>query len=468
MPRSPRARQTDPDSESGFATPPRPPAPRDEVSPAETFDTALTSPMRTFDESETGSPAKVRSSARFAPPPQTVEISHKVKSAGSAPRSAGLIFGLSKPFIGIGLVLLVVGAAAGLGWFKIPGLTTQIKALEEQVANLNIEINRLSSEVDRLEEENDRFESLNDRLNMTAFEFEELANELNITVQELEDVADRLNITSQELVFNVYELAMENLEYQRLNTQLNGTVASLSVEVQTFEDALRELILENSILSNLTEALQALTDNLNDVTVEQNETLIELRNVLADFVAENDRLESLNDDLVSVVSFLNETSLGIDRTLQGVTDFLATQISSSKVLVLASIESKLDASRDNWDCDYRDIFREEPFGTDFNVPITDMDAVLSYVDNKVLSELCLDRTDFVNQLAMAYPPAAGTLTSFRLMRSVLRYTDAAIDYYFPEDGEVGLAYEDWAAASFECQNLANTFAWDGASGTLAD
>jgi hypothetical protein len=172
--------------------------------------------------------------------------------------------------------------------------------------------------------------------------------------------------------------------------------------------------------------------------------------------------------LVSVVSFLNQTSLGMDRTLQGIMNSLATQISSSKVLVLASIESKLDASRDNWDCGYRDIFREEPFGTDFNVLIMDIDAVLSYVDNKVLSKLCLDWTNFANQLAVAYPPAIGTLTPFRLTRSVLRYMDAAIEYYFPEDGEVGLAYEDWAAASFECQNISNTFAWDGASGTLAN
>jgi hypothetical protein len=73
------------------------------------------------------------------------------------------------------------------------------------------------------------------------------------------------------------------------------------------------------------------------------------------------------------------------------------------------------------------------------VLITDIDAVLSYVDNKVLSELCLDQTDFANQLAVAYPPATGTLTSFRLTRSVLRYMNAAIEYYFPEDVEVGLA-----------------------------
>eukprot|EP00339_Tiarina_fusa_P009438 CAMPEP_0117085008 /NCGR_PEP_ID=MMETSP0472-20121206/59803_1 /TAXON_ID=693140 ORGANISM="Tiarina fusus, Strain LIS" /NCGR_SAMPLE_ID=MMETSP0472 /ASSEMBLY_ACC=CAM_ASM_000603 /LENGTH=470 /DNA_ID=CAMNT_0004814177 /DNA_START=150 /DNA_END=1562 /DNA_ORIENTATION=+ len=470
MPRSSRAPQTDPDVESGFATPPRPP-PRhdqDEVSPAETFDTALTSPMRTFDESEAGSPMAVKSSARSAPSaPQTIEISHKVKSAAS-PRSAGLIFGLSKPFLGMGLLALAAGAAAGLGWFQIPGLTTQIQALEEQVENLNMEINRLASEVDRLEAENDRFESLNDRLNITALEFEQLADELNITVQELEDVADRLNITNQELVYTVGELALENLEYKRLNTELNSTVASLAAEVDAFENALRELVLENNILANLTASLEVLSNNLNDVTIEQNETLIELRSVLAGFMAENDRLEELNGGLVSVVSFLNETSLGIDQTLQDVTNFLAEQISANQVMVLASIENQMDAARDNWDCDYRDIFREQPFGVDFELPIpnADMDAVLTYVDGQVLSELCLDRTDFSTQLAIAYP--TGTLTSFRLRRAVLVYTNAAIDFYFPETGEDGLAYEDWSAAAFECENLSDTFAWNSALGTLAD
>jgi methyl-accepting chemotaxis protein len=446
-------KQTKPDIEEGgavFQTPPRRSSPPDEVSPAETFDTALTSPTRTFDD------------AVDTPPPTKISIDHNVKSTvRSSPRSgAGLIFGMSKPFLGIvaALLLTTSGAAFFLtGWLKIPGLTTQIQELEVQVGRLNAEIGRLSGEVDRLETQNDRYESLNEQLNQTVAEFEILTDELNATVLELEDIADQLNATNQELAQGVIDLAAENENYDRLNGELNTTATQLAAEVDFFEAALTQLILENGMLSNITEVLQNLTDHLGNLTFEQNKTLIELHETLTVFVSENDRLEKLNDGLLTIVTFLNETSQGLDNSLQQVTEFLAGQIAANQVLVLGSLENTYRQRISNWDCDYREIFREETFGSDFSAPITDFASVLDYVDERVLSELCLDVSDFELYLNEANPDG---ITSFRLIRGVLLYTTEALDYYFPENDETGLTLAGWSQASFTCDNLLNPFFWD--------
>lgn len=437
--------QTDPDMESGGAsiTPPRRPTPPDEVSPTGTFDTALTSPTRTFDSTD-------------SPPPTKITIDHVTRSKGGA-RSAGLLLGMTKPVMGI-VMLLVLGAggAAAFGWFKIPGLTSQIEKLEAQVGALNAEIGRLSGEVDRLESENDRYEDLNDYLNQTVADFEILTDDLNATVIELDGVAGRLNLTNLELAERINDLATENENYVKLNRELNATSAQLAKDVDFFADALARMVLENGVLSNLTNVLQDMTSQLGNLTLEQNETLIQLQETLADFVSENDRLEELNLDLFTIVTFLNETAVGLDDSLQQITKFLAEQIVANQVLVLGSLENTYRQRISSWDCDYRDIFREEAFGTDFSAPITDIDSVIVYVEERVLSELCLDASDFELYLTSTY---AEDLNSFRLVRGVLEYTTEALDFYFPETDEEGLTAADWADASFTCDNLPQQYLW---------
>jgi len=434
----PKKTQTDPDLETGSVTPPRRTTPVEDISPAETFNTALTSPSGTFDSVDTPQTSKVA-------------IEHHVKSSSNA-RSAGLLLGMTNPAIAIaGLLFLGVGGAAAFGWFQIPGLNTQIKELEEQVNLLNNEINRLSSEVDRLGDENDRFQSLNDQLNATVEDFEVITDDLNSTVLELEDVASGLNTTNQELEIQVEDLSSENANYAKLNRELNTTASQLALEVNYFEGALRELIVENGILSNLTLTLEGVTAQLGNLTLEQNETLELLQNTLDEFVVENDRLEALNNNLVNVVTFLNDTSLGLDNSLQQITGYLAEQIEANQVILLENIENSYRQKASNWDCDYRDFFREESFGIDFNEPITNLDDVLLYVNGRVLSEICLDVEDFEAFLANRFQDV---INSHRFIRAVQEYTTAAIDYYFPEAGEVGLSAADWGDASFRCKDVA--------------
>lgn len=409
----------------------------EEVSPAGTFDTALTSPS-TFDDS-------VR--------PQKITFEHNVKTTPGGSRArggAGLLLGMSKPaFAIVTMMILGAGGAAAFGWFQIPGLTSQIEELEAQVAVL-------SGEIDRLSQENDRYESLNNELNQTVEDFRDLNQDLNATVVELQVIKDELNTTQLELIERVQELRAENENYSLLNNELNTTATRLAQEVDFFEVTLAKLVLENNALSNLTEALQEVTTEIGNITVAQNETLNGLYEVLGGLSAENDRLESLNGDLVTVVSFLNETSLGLGNSLQQITDYLADQIVANQVLVAEILENTYRQRVQAWDCDYRDHFREESFGQDFNVLISDISSVVDYVGQRVLSELCLDKVDFEDYLLAQYQDG---LNSFRLTRGVSDYATTALDYYFPEIGEVGITPEEWSEARFDCQNLDNVYSW---------
>jgi myosin heavy subunit len=336
------------------------------------------------------------------------------------------------------------------GWLRIPQLKEQVKRLEVQVNLLNIEVNRLGAE-------NDRYEALNDDLNNTVYQLTNLTESLNATVVELEDVTNSLNETNQELSQQVENLTTQNENYAQLNENLNSTALYFSAEVDVLKDTISQLILENDALANLTGALESIKDRLSDITVEQNETLIELRSTLESFTAENDRLQDLNSDLLTIVGFLNETSVGIDDSLSEITGFLSSQIAANGALVIESLENTYRQRVATWDCDYRDVFREQAFGSDFNAPITERETVLSYVDDRVLSELCLDRDDFDRYLSSTFPEG---LTSYRLARAVVEYTSEALDYYFPEENEVGLSRTEWSDASYACKNIESTFRWN--------
>lgn len=472
--------QTNPDEEIGlpqsssspsvsFQTPPRttsPLSPRtvsfaDEVSPSDTFDTALTSAStRTFDTAATATPS---SNASFST--NKIIIDHNInttassqdgnKGGGSRGRggggvSAGLIFGMSKPILAVVMLgLLGAGGAAALGWLQIPGLKDQIQALEQQVLRLSAEVTRLSLEVDRLEDENDRYAGLNDQL--------------NATVDDLGDVRDDLNGTSASLADQVDELREQNLEYASLTEGLNRTVLELSEEVSYFKGALADLATENEILANRTVALQNLSDQLSNTTLQQNETLVAMQETLQNYTAENDRLVHLNNDLVTLVQFLNDTSSGLGNSLENITSFLSDQINANQALVLESLENTYRQRVQSWDCEYGDVFPDDAFGRNFSAPMnraTELPAVLDYVDQRVLSELCLEGGDFATFLDAAYPEATDeVVTSYRLMRAVRIYVDLALDYYFPEANETGLPLDDWTSASFKCEQLPAPFAW---------
>ena len=147
----------------------------------------------------------------------------------------------------------------------------------------------------------------------------------------------------------------------------------------------------------------------------------------------------MNSGLGILVSFLNET---------------AGDITAYRVLVLETMQGLYMQRVTGWDCDFRSYFLTKPFATDRSAPIgqENYSDVLEYVDERVLSELCLSRSDFEGYLKAEYIQG-GLLTTNQLMKGVAAYTSNAIDYYFPDDNDTGLTSLDWSEAGYKCENL---------------
>jgi hypothetical protein len=332
-----------------------------------------------------------------------------------------------------------------LSWLEVPGLNAQIKRLEA-------EVNRLGHEVNRLSAQNDRYEALNVQLNITVTDLQVINVELNDTATRLEVVNEELSETNEQFSDRIEDLTLQNQDFKNLNSELNSTVTSLTSEIGRFHSTVGELILENAALADLTESLNNITGSFESIGQNQNSTLEALRVTLSSIVDENSKLEKLNLDLLTIVNFLDETSEGLDDSLQQVTNFLADQITANQVLLLGSLENTYSQRVNSWDCDFRSIFGERDYGQDFNaeIPASDFNEVVTYVSNRVLDELCLDSADFSQYLQQVqFTP----LTSNRLSTAVTLYTQIALDWYFPEENESGLTFENWSTAKYDCQNI---------------
>jgi len=420
-----------------------------------------------------------------------VVIEHKLHNksrSSSAGISGGFLLCLAKPLLVVlVLVALGSGAASVYGWlFKFPELNQQVEALEEQVV-------RLETELDRLETENDRYEDLNDRLNGTVTDLSEVQNDLNGTVSELENVASSLNTTRDELAEKVTELQGQNLEYARLNEVLRANAEDLAGDVEFFRDSLDRLSEEHSLLQETTTALVDLAARFSNATIDQNETLGVLEATLEGFRIENDRLEAFNEKLENGLNYLNETLFqngglveSSTTTLGEITEVLGERVRQQQLSTLQQLEISYRQLLAGWDCDYRDVFRSESFGQDFDAPLaaTTIDplpqAVQAYIEERVLSKLCLDPGDFLRYLLALVAEEdnnnnneeeeeGGGATSNELIRAIVLYTEDAMGYYFSSSSDpgtpdgalgattTGVTLSEWIEAGFRCEKLVSPF-----------
>ena len=351
----------------------------------------------------------------------TLTINHVTSTSRSS-----AVLGLSKPVVALIGILSMGTLGAGLwGWITIPGLNSQIEKLELQVS-------RLSGEIDRLQSEVDRFAELNANLNASIVELNQINQNLNATVDRLEDEVD--------------ELEEQNDIYQDLNNQLNTTAVQLSEQVDELEEQVDQLEESNAELRILTQDLQNQTDRLESQVDELEK--------------ENDRLQELNKDLAIIVGFLNETTGDISDTLLEVSELLADQIVVYQGLVLDDLNLMYIDVQQCWDCNYFDFFRGEPWITDTTIPIGDsLIEALDYVDDRILDEYCIDRADFEDYLDDTF--GLEVMSSDNLIRGVNRYTNAVLEYYFPDQNSTlpGLNATVWHSAMYDCANVP-TFDYD--------
>merc|ERR1712192_99978 len=248
---------------------------------------------------------------------------------------------------------------------------------------------------------------------------------------------------------------------------------------------------------NTTTALQDLATQFANTTIDQNETLQVLQTTLYLFQTENDRLEDFNTNLKDGLEYLNTTlSDGIDTSLEDITVLLGEQVQQQQSLTLTQLEISYRQLIQNWDCEYRNVFGNEPYGQNYDIPMIveyDPDADLmvlpsdvhEYITDRVLSKLCVssdgtEDDDFLRYLQQTNTDVVRDgIISKQLIRSVLLYTDDAMRYYFPPAANTvtaavvdgiqigssssstndGVPIDDWVDAGFRCELLPNPYRW---------
>lgn len=271
-------------------------------------------------------------------------------------------------------------------------------------------------------------------LGMGIFGWLEAFN-LKEQIEELEYQIDRLEGEVDRLASEVDRLETENDRYEALNDQLNNTVAELQAVNDDLEETAAEL----------------------DTSVKSlNATVIDLEGINEDLSTQNAEYQRLNGELVQIVSFLNETAGAINQSFEDLTRFLSEQIILNRQIAIRTLELQYQDQATFWDCTLTDIFQGESWVNNQNSPVgtVDISRVLTYVDERVLSELCLSRSDFNLFLVSRYG-SLSTVSVNQLRQSVALYTGQALNYYFPDAGETGLTPVDWAEASYTCEGVAD-------------
>jgi outer membrane murein-binding lipoprotein Lpp len=387
-----------------------------------------TPPARSVSYSKRSTPTKSsRSSDIESPGLKTVgtEDTLTINHVASTSRSSHLL-GMSKPVMALVGMLTLSSMGAGLwGFLTIPGLYDQIEELEVQV-------DRLEGEVDRLAGEVDRFAILNQDLNTSILELQSINRDLNATANRLEDSVEDLEVLNEQL--------------EATNGALNQTASALALQVDNLQGVVEDLEFENTQLRLIRGDLEADVEELGTQVENLNATVTDLAN-------ENERLGQLSTNLETIVGFLNTTTIDLGETLDDVTTSLANAIADQREILFENTENAYTLAISNWDCAFRDTFRGDSFITDEDSVIgeADLPAVLLHVQDRILTEYCVNRTDFENYLDGEF--GLLNMTTSNLYRGVAVYTGYVLNYYFPDPGLPGLTEDDWIEASYECENL---------------
>ena len=227
------------------------------------------------------------------------------------------------------------------------------------------------------------------------------------------------------------ELGDLNDKYEEINGDLNRTVSDL----QETNGELRDTV-----------------DNLDTSVQELNATVANLETAIDNLEEENLRYATLNAQLGTISSYLNESAVSLDRSYEQIVAALAEQITANRELVLETLENTYIQGIMNWDCSFRDVFRGEPFVNNEDLIIgSALPAVVEHVEDRVLVEICVNTTDFENYLDDRY--SLNLVSVNQIYQAVAVYSAAVMDYYFPNQGEVGLTPDDWAKANYTCENI---------------
>jgi len=336
---------------------------------------------------------------------------------------------------------------------NLTGLTQENLELLNEQHRLSDQINSLNSTLDTYKDLLDQHADLNGELNMTTAELEAQINRLEAANAEYKRLNGELSGSIGELKNQNNELAEQNQILAGLNGELNNTIIRLDGQVDDLSDQIDRLENETAALEGQVDRLQNETDRLEQANDQLEANVDDLTDEVDRFVNKTDELQKLNDELENIVSFVNETGAFVDQTMDSVTEYLSEQIIAYRTVASETLKNTFIQRAALWDCAYRDHFGDDQFGKDDKVPIPPQrfDAVMDYVDQRVLSEICLTLDDFENFLDNKFDDPV--YTTNHIVSGIASYAYQAFDFYFPDKGEAGLSEADWALAGYNCDRL---------------
>ena len=332
-----------------------------------------------------------------------------------------------------------------------------VLSLNAQIDRLELQADRLDTAVTNLTVQVDLYEEENILLNDTVVEFELLNRQLNASNVLFSEQNEVLKGTVTELGDQNSILLASNQEYAEQNIELGATVTNLKGEVDILEAAIA------GIGEAILKAAQANKDFLDESKILEgldgtlSEQVGTINSVITDMDGEISRLEELVDELSKILTFLEDAAENLDESFTEIASFLAEQIETNQNLLKETLSNTYRQVSTSWVCSFESFFGGEAFIEDPNSAIgqSSYSDVIEYVNAAVLRVICLNQGDFESFMAAKngqnIPPVR--VTANQLIRSVSEYTTAALNYYFPDEGEGGLSEEDWQAADFRCRRL---------------
>jgi hypothetical protein len=211
-------------------------------------------------------------------------------------------------------------------------------------------------------------------------------------------------------------------------------------------------------LETAVDQLSTESDHLIAVNNELEGNLRTLQDEVDTLEANVGQLEQVNDQLETIVSFVNETSNGFEESYEQLTEFLAEQIVGYRSVATETLQNIYIQRVLLWDCAYHDYFGEHDFAFDQRLEIPEQDVeggifdkVIEYVNDRVMSELCLSVADFEEYLEEIFNEPV--YTSNHIISGMTMYTTLALDHYFPDENDAGLTPDDCGMAGYDCENL---------------
>jgi hypothetical protein len=236
----------------------------------------------------------------------------------------------------------------------------------------------------------------------------------------------------------------------------------------------------NILHLDLTEAVTALeeqnsnyNENIDELELandQANAALDQLQNELSVIKEQNTELDKNNNHLESILAFLTQTGIDLDTTVDELTIYLSNEIDENSGLVLLSLEHSYQNVYKYWTATgiFDNLFENKSWFQNKDLPLgsDEYTALMDYIEEFIISEVCADQSDFenflVNDPVIDYSGSSPPVNiSFRSLRAgIERYFTALMNHYFSIN-ENGLAKKVWVEAEFDCKNLAPSklFTW---------